>query len=142
MCNDTVTITINNCERLKNSYGEEIGRILKGLSRYARIFDEDNLGWCLDPEYNLLYLRQQQNLANDMLKSKRYLLLNDVYKLLDIPKTRIGDIVGWVYDEENPIGDNFVDFGIYQIHNKKAVDCNSSYFILDFNVDGEILSRI
>lgn len=111
-------------------------------SEFARFFDDGCTGWSKDSEYNLMFLKHQQNHANDMLKSRGYLFLNDVYDMLGIPKTKAGQIVGWVYDEENPIGDNFVDFGIFDIYNEKARDFVNGYertILLDFNVDGNIL---
>ena len=68
--------------------------------------------------------------------------MNEVYEMLGIPKTVIGQRVGWVYDENNPVGDNFVDFGIYDLYNEKARDFVNGYertILLDFNVDGDIL---
>lgn len=114
-------------------------------SEYARFFDVGCKGWDKDPEYNLLTLRSAQNYANDKLRSQGYLFLNDVYDLLGIPRTRAGQVVGWVYDEKNPIGDNFVDFGIYDLHNEKARDFVNGYertILLDFNVDGNVLEYI
>lgn len=111
-------------------------------SEFARFFDDGCTGWSKDSEYNLMFLKHQQNHANDMLRSRGYLFLNDVYDMLGIPKTKAGQVVGWFYDEENPIGDNFVDFGIFDIYNEKARDFVNGYertILLDFNVDGNIL---
>lgn len=114
-------------------------------SDYARIFDNGSTGWTKDPEYNLMFLKNQQNYANDKLKAQGYLFLNDVYDMLGIPRTKAGQIVGWVYDPDNTVGDNFVDFGIYDIYNEKACDFvngRERSIVLDFNVDGNILDLI
>ena len=114
-------------------------------SEYARFFDDGCLGWTKDPESNLTFLKQQQNYANDKLKRKGFLFLNDVYDMLGIQPTKAGQIVGWIYDEKNPIGDNFVDFGIYDINRPKNRDFVNGYervILLDFNVDGNILEMI
>ena len=111
------------------------------ISDYSRIFYEGNPGWTKDPEMNLVYLKQQQNWANDKLKAKGFLFLNEVYDMLGFPRTKAGQIVGWVYDEENPIGDNFVDFGIYNLDNPaniRFVNGDERSILLDFNVDGNI----
>lgn len=110
-------------------------------SPYAKCFDVGCNGWTKDPERNLYFLRQQQNWANDMLKAKGYLFLNEVYEMLGFHKTQAGQIVGWIYDEEQPNGDNFVDFGIYDISkpaNRDFVNCRERAIWLDFNVDGNI----
>lgn len=114
-------------------------------SDYARFFDESCAGWEKDAEHNLYFVKLQQNYANDILKSRGYLFLNEVYKMLGMPATKAGQIVGWVYDEKNPVGDNFVDFGIYDLYNEKARDFVNGYersILLDFNVDGNILDLI
>lgn len=111
-------------------------------SEYARFFDEYCAGWTKDSEYNLTYLNLQQSQANKMLQERGYLFLNDVYEMLGIPKTKAGQIVGWVYDEKHPVGDNYVDFGIYDVHNERKRAFVNGYersILLDFNVDGNIL---
>lgn len=110
-------------------------------SPYARFYDDGCLGWEKNAEYNLLFLKKQQAYANDKLKAQGYLFLNDVYDMLGIPTTKAGHVVGWIYDEENPIGDNFVDFGIYDLYSQGARDFVNGYersILLDFNVDGNV----
>lgn len=98
-------------------------------SNYARVFDKENPYWQNSDEANIFYLKQQEQYANAVLRAKGYLFLNDVYDMLGFPRTKLGQIVGWNYDSEN--GNSFVSFGDYQ-----------NGFILDFNVDGEILSKV
>lgn len=110
-------------------------------SPYAIVFDDGNAGWDKDPELTKFFLIQQQNYANELLKSRGYLFLNEVYEMLGAQKTKAGHVVGWIYNEENPVGDNFVDFGMFDIHNPKARDFINGYercIILDFNVDGNV----
>lgn len=114
-------------------------------SDYARFFDESCSGWEKDPELNLVFLKQQQNYANDLLRAKGHLFLNEVYDLLGIPRSKAGQVVGWIYDEENPVGDNFVDFGIYDLYDERKrafVNGFERTILLDFNVDGDILNMI
>lgn len=114
-------------------------------SDYARLFDDGCLGWTKDPEYNLMFLKNQQRYANDRLKTKGCLFLNEVYDMLGIPRTKAGAVVGWIFDEKHPNGDNFVDFGIYDMNNAKTRDFVNGYertILLDFNVDGVIYDKI
>ena len=114
-------------------------------SDYARFFDEACPGWSKDPEYNLTFLKRQQNFANEKLQTNGFLFLNDVYEMIGIPKTKAGQIVGWIYDEKNPVGDNFVDFGIYDVNNEAKRDFVNGYersILLDFNVDGNIWDKM
>jgi hypothetical protein len=119
-----------------------IAEDLGAYSDYARFFDSGCAGWEKNSEYNLTFLRAQQQYANDKLRANGYLYLNDVYDMLGIPRTKAGQIVGWVYDPKNPIGDNYVDFGIYDVNRQTARDFVNGYersILLDFNVDGNIL---
>lgn len=112
---------------------------------FARFFDDGCAGWDPNPEYSLMFLNQQQNYANDKLKRQGYLFVNDVYEMLGIPKCKEGQTHGWVYDEKNPIGDNFIDFGIYNGHIAKNRDFVNGYekvILLDFNHDGNILKYV
>ena len=112
-------------------------------SEYARFFDDGCAGWDKNAEYNLTFLKQQQTYANQMLQSRGHLFLNEVYDMLGIPRTKAGNIVGWIYDEKNPIGDNFVDFGLTDVNKPKTRDFVNGYervILLDFNVDGDIWS--
>ena len=127
------------------------GNPLENISEYARFFDEaTSTEHHKDAEYNLMFLRRQQDYANEVLKAKGHLFLNDVYEMLGIPKTKAGQIVGWIYDEKNPNGDNFVDFGIYRLSGNEVYDERKRAFVngyernilLDFNVDGPIYELI
>ena len=110
-------------------------------SDYAKFFDEASPYWQKDPEYNFMFLKSQQQYANDLLKARGRLFLNEVYEMLGIDKTKAGQIVGWVYNPENPIGDNFVDFGIFDMSKERVRAFVNGYepnILLDFNVDGNI----
>lgn len=116
-------------------------------SDYARVFDESCDNWQKDAEHNLWFLRQQQNYANEKLKANGHLFLNEVYDMLGIPRSKAGQMVGWVYNDKDPnhMGDNHVDFGIYNISIEKNRDFINGYersIILDFNVDGPIYDLI
>lgn len=120
------------------------------VSDYARFFEQytkdengntiPNPNWQSNNEYNLIFLKAQERYANDMLRSRKRLFLNEVYDMLGLPRTQAGQIVGWVYDEENGTGDNYVDFGIYA-DNLSFSDYVNGYdpaILLDFNVDGNV----
>lgn len=116
-------------------------------SEFARVFDESNDYWEKNAEYNMMFLRSQENWANEYLRSHKVLFLNDVYKALGFKPTKAGQIVGWIYDPDNPDskGDNFVNFGIYNVNTQAKRNFINGYeksIILDFNVDGNILDKI
>lgn len=140
---DIVTETVENKDGSQKEVVESVEIANPNeCSSYARYFDDTCPGWSKDPEFNLMYLRRQQDYANELLKAKGHLYLNEVYDILGLPRSKAGQIVGWVYDEKNPIGDNYVDFGIYEQNRAKNRDFVNGYektILLDFNVDGNIL---
>lgn len=118
---------------------------LANISPYAKFFDESCLGFVKNPEANMLFLRKQMAYANERFRQQGYLFLNDVYDMLGIPRTSAGQIVGWLYSKDNPIGDNMIDFGIYNMNQERNRDFVNGYescILLDFNVDGPIYNMI
>lgn len=110
-------------------------------SQYARFFDESSPHWTKVPEYNFTFLNLQQNYMNEKLKANGHLFLNEVYDALGLQRSKAGSIVGWVLGE----GDDYVDFGMYDINKHKARDFVNGYersILLDFNVDGVIYDLI
>lgn len=108
---------------------------------YARYFDRNSANWCKNPEYNMNFLRGQQNYANDMLRSRGHVFLNEVYDLLGIPRSKAGALVGWVYDPARH-GNNYIDFGLYDSRNADFINGYESAILLDFNVDGLIYNLL
>lgn len=115
------------------------------VSEFARFFDEYSDNWEKDAEYNLMFLRRQQDYANELLKSRGHVFLNEVYDMLGLKRSKAGQVVGWIYDEKNPNGDNYIDFNIYNINNESNrlfVNGSERSILLDFNVDGVIYDLI
>lgn len=110
-------------------------------SDYARYFDSSVTGWEDCHDYNMMFLRAKEAYANDKLKADGFIYLNDIYYALGIPKTKAGQIVGWVYKPNDPDyrGDNFVDFGIRTVQRETADGKYEEAILLDFNPDGNIL---
>lgn len=122
---------------------------------YSAVFTQYNNDGVLNPEWypdseqNLYKLQIKQDYWNKILRARkgRPVTLNEVRKDLGLEVTQKGQAVGWVYDPDNPdhIGDNKILFGIDPIvkayrDGEEIPDENS--FVLDFNVDGEILYAI
>lgn len=114
-----------------------------GHSQYARIFDELNPQWQKDPSYNLMFLRSQQNWANDRLRARGHLFLNEVYEMLGFEHTRAGAVTGWIW--KDGIGDDYVDFGMFDLSDdrkREFIEGHEPAIVLDFNVQGTIWDRI
>ena len=117
----------------------------KDISIYARFFDSSCSQWEKNAEYNLSFLKGQERYANDVLKTRGHLFLNEVYDMIGFDHSQAGSLVGWIYDEDNPDIDNYVDFGIYDMSSKPNRDFVNGFepvILLDFNVDGVIWDKI
>lgn len=109
---------------------------------YSIVWCEGNTGWTRNAEYNKVFLIQQQNAANDRLRMNHILTLNEVYDMLGAPRTKYGQLAGWVYTEDETAGDNFVDFGLFNPKNPGArdfINMNEKSVVLDFNCIGNLL---
>ena len=135
---ESVSVEVNDkrTEKENHIFDDEV------VSPYARFFDSNNPYWQKVLPNNLWFLKAQEHLASDILAVRGYLFLNEVYGMLGMEQTKAGQLVGWVYDKENPIGDNYVDFNIYSEHNVNFVNGYDRVPLLDFNVDGNILDYL
>lgn len=121
---------------------EELGRLL-GVeaknnsddslirpSEYARFFDESCQLWRNNTKGNEYTLKLMQENANSKLQAVGYLFLNDVYDMLGISRSKIGQLVGWVYEDEK----SHVKFSLHE--------GPKNMIMVDFNVDGLIIDKI
>lgn len=111
---------------------------------YTKIFDEYSRYWSSTPDYNRMFVIGVERHANDKLNANGYLFLNDVYDMLDIPRTKEGQVVGWVKNPKS--GDSaYVDFGIFNAYSKAHrafINGHEKSIWLDFNVQGNILDEM
>jgi len=103
-----------------------------------------NPNWQELPEMNVMTLRGIQRQLNNRLQADGFLFLNEALKELDLPRTPMGQSVGWLKDSKD--GDGFVDFGIFDDTSAArlfefAIGREDEIW-LDFNCQGNILDRI
>lgn len=137
-------------EKIKE-HNNETGRehtvevVLDGdFSPYAKFFDETCSSFRKGPygrEENLIFLKNQQNLFNDLLHARGYVFLNEVYTSLGMDCTATGAVCGWILGGD---GDNFVDFGLYREDGstRDFIHGRESAVLLDFNVDGLMYDKL
>lgn len=111
-------------------------------SGYMKYFTRSNPYWEENPEYIEMFLRAQQNYANDLLRTKGRLVLNDAYEMLGLQPTKAGMVVGWIYDLDHPNGDNFVEFDVKKVHLPNEHGGYEEAYAIDFNVDGNIYDKV
>jgi len=100
------------------------------------VYDEKSPTWSGDhAEYNWIFLRAQENWANDLLQARGYLFLNEILLLLGLPVSPIGQIVGWTYNV-GQVEISRVDFGCWDHKDQEGP------IRLCFNVEGPILHHL
>lgn len=143
--NDIYKGVTTKVEEVINEKGKSVKkketRLEEPASPYTRIFDESSRWWKKDPEQNKFFLAMQQRHANDLLRLRGHLFLNEVFDLLDMPRTKMGSVCGWVYGE----GDSFVSFGMWDAEKegtRRFINGLENCIWLDFNCDGVIYDLI
>lgn len=109
---------------------------------YVYIFDNKCPAWENNTDYNMMFLRSEQNYANDILKARGHIFLNEVLDRLGFERTKAGQIVGWVYNPDNSKTDNYVDFRIFETCVETEDGGYMDQIRLDFNVDGNVIDLI
>lgn len=109
------------------------------MSPYARFYDEASPNWEKNAEHNRLFIQCIQNYANERLRARGHLFLNEVYDMLGIERSPEGQIVGWVVGGD---GDGYIDLGMYSATNAQFINGWEPRVLLDFNVDGVVYDLI
>lgn len=122
-------------------------------SPYAVMWDESVQSWEPNGAMNKAWLEMIENNLNQLLVCKKYVFLYEVYKTLGIEENMLSDeqlqasrVVGWIYDKYAPNGDNYITIGIRNRatgeYTPKALAMmrGERNILLDFNVDGDILT--
>lgn len=136
-------------EKIEDANGKKktvLTRDASVVAPYSKWFAEGETDeWKPDIFYNLAFLRAQEHIFNQLLQARGHVFLNEVYDTLGFPRSTAGQAVGWLV--ENSDGDDYISFGIYDGQDGK----NSKSFVhggpdnavlLDFNVDGPIMTKI
>lgn len=112
-------------------------------SVYSRLFDEYNPNWVKNAELNKMFILCQQNYLNHRLHSYGHVFLNEAYDALGIERSSAGAVVGWVLNKgQSTGGDNYIDFGTFDVANAAFINGYERSILLDFNVDGVIYDKI
>lgn len=125
---------------------------MQHTSPYTCIFDETVDTWQPDNMLNRNYLFLMEQAANKRLRIQGHLFLNDVLASLGTHggvtmKTPEGQIVGWIYDPNDPTRQSHVDFGVTNyVEGDEALNSfingGERSVMLRFNCDGPIIDKI
>lgn len=107
-------------------------------SDYAVYFDNKSRNYETNMDYNRMFLKAQQQFANDKLQARGHIFLNEVLDDLDLPRSPAGQIVGWTKDGP----DGYVNFRILEVERETEDGRHEPALLLDFNVEGDIWSQM
>ena len=91
------------------------------------------------------YLKLVENQMNDILNIRKHVFVNDVLDRLGLPRTKEGQVLGWIKTRTN---NKRISFGLDEmpeeiVRDFLAIGYNDDIWIrLHFNVDGMILNMI
>ena len=105
---------------------------------YVRVFDKDNTYWDRNLEYNKYFVKNVEQHVNDILTSRGYVFLNEIYSMLGLHLSKCGQLVGWIKSTE----DKYIDLGLNNDVNRRFNNGEINSIIIEPNVDGEILSKL
>lgn len=106
-------------------------------------FNETCRGHMNDPAYNIAFLEGQERYANNLLMTRSYLFLNEVYAALGKEPTVEGHVLGWIWDSENPENNPGVRFCVFETSRFNELTGEvEQVLLLEPNVQGPILEKV
>lgn len=121
-------------------------------SPYQRYFTRSNPRWDNSPDSVYFMLKSEMEAMNSLLKSRAYsnpmgvgiVTYNEVLERLkfQMPMDGSGLLVGWMYDANNPLGDNYIDFDVKSCMLPGESGKLEKAYSIDFNVDGNIYKEL
>lgn len=100
------------------------------MGPYAQIWDERSSTFQHLPEYNIHFIKLQEDFLTDKLRAQGYLFLNQVYEAFDLPVNAQGQMNGWIIPSDK--SDDFVEIKWTEMYNQQRS------IMLDFNVAGTV----
>ena len=114
-----------------------------GCSPYAVLFDSSAIEFYQDDATNMFMLKNREKEATVRLRANGMLTLNDVYEMIGVKPTDIGLTHGWIFEKDNPDGDNEVKFDMRHVYVKDPYsDREERAILIDFNCDGFVYGRV
>lgn len=101
-------------------------------------FDDRSTNWTTS-EYNRLFLRSQQNWANDMLASRGHLFVNEIHDMLGLPRISAGQTAGWIHSPAKKNDHQQISFGCWTHDGKLREQVREGAIRLEFEVEESIV---
>lgn len=108
-------------------------------SPFRFYYDSTNENWTGFHLENLHRVQIAQNVYNDRLQQRGWVMLSEILINLGIQPTEASFVTGWIKDPDTSDGvprDNFIEFNIRDFQTEYG------YILLDFNVQGTVFDKI
>ena len=132
----------------KPDSNEPANKYYDPVGAYDIFFDSGSSKWTNNANENYFFLSKQEQYWDHILRirGKKGVYLNEVKDSLGLPRTKEGQVVGWIYDPDgNDNGDNYISFGLHEVYSQADVDFidgSEPVKLLRFNVDGPIIDKV
>lgn len=148
---EEVDEVINDRDKKEEEFHDKYSHMGRPAGTYSRVFGRGcTNSYQPDPMANLQFLSAKQNYWNDVLQSRGYVFLNEVYNSLGFESVPAGQMAGWLREDfhdksVDEVGDGFIDFGVFESSNiTDRVNDNQHLqwgdnILLDFNVDHKLI---
>ena len=122
------------------------------VSPYGRYFTRHNKHWDRSPDAVKIFFLSEQNYMNDQLKGRALTnafgvgtyTMNEAFERLDFdaPEDGSGLYNGWIYDEKNPYGDNYIELDVTPCMIPGDTGRLEQAYYVEFNFDGNIAKEL
>lgn len=99
---------------------------------YTILFDETCLGWDPNPEIVFKQFDKYARRWTDLLRVEGSLFWNRILREISHPIKDEGQDVGWIYNPDNPYGDDYVEIRVL------SYDPDAGIYHISFNIAGNI----
>lgn len=143
-----ITVNVSDIDPIEIKVGvpvegvEKVEAIRPNAGIDSAWFNEDSTGWTKNPERNKIFLIMQQEYCNEKLRRNGFIVENEVRDILGLPRTKRGQVVGWIWDNDDPDKQDVVDFGIFADYNCGFINGTENRALLNFNVRGDVLTYL
>lgn len=120
----------------------------KKADAFAGLFCESSVYWQKPLGVNRDTLLLKQRYWNDILCTRKYVFVNEIFEDLDMPEacTELGQYCGWIYDDTDTMGyQNCIDFHMIDIHNGAKIaflNGDERNIFIELKPDGYIADKL
>ena len=105
---------------------------------YSRVYTKKNAFWKGNDELDTYQFGLFEAQLTNKLRRKGFVSFNEALEACDFERCDYGMVVGWIYDKDNPTGDNVIKIDRRKERVRNEFGEVEDVWILDFNVDGNI----